>query len=318
MGIVERAADILDEFSDSELRPPVIGRKDEARHLDLIERAAADGAPAPSGPHVHVAPLAEEPPAPGGAARSRRVSVQLQRLRAEQVMTPADDRSSVTENFRRVKRHVISNIDRRKSLEGGTQNLVMVTSALPGEGKTYCAVNLAISIAMEVDRTVLLVDGDVAKPSVTSLLGVQTEGERGLMDVLTDGVPLADVLCRTDLGTLVVLPAGTRHNRATETLSSEAMRKLLGEMAARYDDRIIIFDSPPLLAASEACVLASSMSQILMVVEAGRTTESAVRDALGRIEGCRAVGMVLNKGNPPGSGLGGYGYGYGYGYGQRL
>jgi receptor protein-tyrosine kinase len=187
---------------------------------------------------------------------------------------------------------------------------------LPGEGKTFCTINLAISIAMEMDRTVLLVDADVARPSITTALGIKAETEKGLMDVLLDRrIELTDVLCKTDIGKLSVLPAGTRHARATEVLASDRMRELLEEMAERYQDRVIIFDSPPLLAASEACALASRMGQILVVVEAGRTTERALKDALSRIESSNVLGVLLNKGGAPGAGYyGGYGYGYGYGH----
>ena len=184
----------------------------------------------------------------------------------------------------------------------------MVTSALPGEGKTFCAINLAISIALEMDRTVLLVDADVAKPSVPQALGL--EADKGLMDVLLDRrVDLADVLWKTDIGRLTLLPVGTAHKHATELLASDAMRGLLHEMAERYHDRIIIFDSPPLLAASEAGVLASQMGQIVVVVESGKTSEAALKDALGRIDSSRVAGLLLNKGESPslGYGYGGYG-----------
>jgi receptor protein-tyrosine kinase len=186
-------------------------------------------------------------------------------------------------------------------------NLVMVTSAQPGEGKTYCTINLAISIALEMDRTVLLVDGDVAKPSIPQVLGL--EAGKGLIDVLLDRrIDLADVLLKVDIGKLTLLPVGTMHKHATELLSSGAMRRLLHEMADRYHDRIIIFDSPPLLAASEASVLAGQVGQIVVVVEAGRTTESALKDALGHIDVSRVTGLLLNKGDSPTIG---YGYGYG-------
>jgi protein-tyrosine kinase len=315
MSIVERAADILTGFPAPHGRQQDIGRNEASPHIDLIERAAAQaGVDSPVLEDIDRQPVPPPDDGPPRVPTSRRVSIALNKLRAGQMILPDDDRSPLTENFRRVKRHVISEIDHRRKLSGGNQNLIMVTSALPGEGKTYCAVNLAISMAIEVNRTVLLVDGDVAKPSVTSLLGIRTDDERGLMDVLTGrGIPLSDVLCRTDIGTLSVLPAGRRSRRATEMLSSDAMRELLADMAGRYEDRIIIFDSPPLLAASEACALATSMSQILMIVEAGRTTEAALSDALARIQACPAVGIVLNKGTERGSGMGGYGYGYGYG-----
>src|SRR6185295_9460683 len=191
-------------------------------------------------------------------------------------------------------------------------NLVMVTSPLANEGKTFCTINLAISMAMEMERTVLLVDADVAKPSVPSVLGLKME--RGLMDVLfQEGAYLSDVLCRTNIEKLTLLPAGKARHQATEMLASDAMGALLTEMAERYSDRIIIFDSPPLLAASESSVLATRMGQIVMVVEAGKTTEAALKESLTRIESCRNVGLLLNKVESAGLGLGGYGYGYGYG-----
>jgi exopolysaccharide/PEP-CTERM locus tyrosine autokinase len=188
-------------------------------------------------------------------------------------------------------------------------NLVMVTSALPGEGKTFCAINLAISIALEMDRTVLLVDADFAKPSIPQALGL--EADRGLMDVLVDPrIDLADVLWKTTIDKLMLLPAGTMHQHATELLASEAMGTLLREMAERYRERIIVFDSAPLLAASEASALAHHMGQIVMIVEAGRTTERALKEAVSRVESSNVVGLVLNKGVGRARGYGGdYGYG---------
>ena len=161
---------------------------------------------------------------------------------------------------------------------------------------------------MEIDRTVLLVDADVAKPSVPQALGL--EAGRGLMEVLLDPrIDLAEVLWKTDIGRLAILPVGTAHKHATELLASDAMRGLLHEMAQRYRDRIIIFDSPPLLAASEAGVLASQMDQIVVVVESGKTSESALKDALGHIDAGKVAGLLLNKGESASLeyGYGGYG-----------
>jgi len=152
------------------------------------------------------------------------------------------------------------------------------------------------------------VDTDVAKPSVPKALGIKAE--IGLMDVLLDRrIDLAEVLCKTDIDKLTVLPAGTANQHATELLASGAMRELLRELASRYHDRIIIFDSPPLLAASEAGVLASQVGQIVLVVEAGKTSEAALKDALGRVESSNVAGLLLNKGEGPGLGYdyGGYG-----------
>jgi exopolysaccharide/PEP-CTERM locus tyrosine autokinase len=222
------------------------------------------------------------------------------------MITPDGERTPNAESFRRIKRQILANV--AKSKAGAPANLVLVTSALAGEGKTFCAINLAISIALEMDRTVLLVDADVAKPSVPQALGLKAE--QGLLNVLLDRrINLAEVLWNTDIGKLTLLPAGTAHQHATELLASDAMRVLLQEMAERYHDRIIIFDSPPLLGASEAGVLASQMGQIVMVVEAGKTSEAALKAALGRIESSNVTGLLLNKGEGPGRGYdyGGYG-----------
>lgn len=209
------------------------------------------------------------------------------------MIAPEDKRSAITESFRHVKRTILANAANPKA-GAPPANLVMVTSTSPGEGKTFCAINLAISIALEVDRTVLLVDGDVAKPGVLQALGL--EADKGFMDVLLDRrIDLADVLWPTDIGRLTLAPVGSTHKHATELLASNAMRGLLREMAGRYGDRIVIFDSPPLLAASEADVLASQMGQVVVVVEAGKTSEPALKSALDRIDAGRVAGLLLNK-----------------------
>jgi exopolysaccharide/PEP-CTERM locus tyrosine autokinase len=224
------------------------------------------------------------------------------------MIAPGGERTATAESFRRIKRRILTNALNSKA--NMPANLVLVTSALAGEGKTFCSINLAISIALEVDHAVLLVDADVRKPSIPEVFGLRAE--KGLMDLLVDRrIDMAEVLYRTDIGKLTLLPAGTAQERATELLASGATRELLSEMAARYRDRIIIFDSPPLLAASEAGVLASQMGQVVVVVESGRTTESALKGALSRIDSSHLTGLVLNKGAGPG--LGNYYGGYGSG-----
>jgi receptor protein-tyrosine kinase len=224
------------------------------------------------------------------------------------MVAPGGERTATAESFRRLKRRILASALNPKP--DVPANLVMITSALPGEGKTFCSINLAISIALEVDHSVLLVDADVRKPSIPEVLGVA--GGKGLLDLLGERrINLAEVLCRTNIGKLTLLPGGTPQERATELLASATTRELLAEMAARYRDRIIIFDSPPLLAASETSVLASQMGQVVMVVESGKTTESALKAALGQIDSNRLTGLVLNKATGPAlqSYYGGYGSG---------
>jgi protein-tyrosine kinase len=233
--------------------------------------------------------------APGrsSSGATRHFAVDCNRLRALRLITPDGERTLLAESFRRIKRQILAHAAKPKP-GAPPANLVLVTSALAGEGKTFCAINLAISMALERDRTVLLVDADVAKPSVPRALGLHAEG--GLMEVLLDRhVDFGNVLWQTDIGGLTVLPAGTAHQHATELLASDAMRGLLRDMAERNPDRIVVFDSPPLLAASEAGALASQVGQIVVVVEAGKTSEAVLKRALGRIDTSRVTGLLLNK-----------------------
>jgi protein-tyrosine kinase len=224
----------------------------------------------------------------------RRVEIDLEQLAARGFVTPNAPKSQLADEFRVVKRPIIRNALGLDGVEIKNRNLVMVTSSLPAEGKTFTAVNLAMSVAMEFDNTVLLVDGDVTHPSLPGLLNVPNGP--GLLDILTrDDLDVGDALVRTNVEKLSVLPAGSRQKRATELLASEQMVALLQELAARYSDRIIIFDSPPLLATTEARVLASHMGQIIMVVAADATTQHAVNQALSTIESCEIVLMMLNK-----------------------
>ncbi|TFW06314.1 chromosome partitioning ATPase, partial [Oxalobacteraceae bacterium OM1] len=190
-------------------------------------------------------------------------------------------------------------------------NLIMVTSALPSEGKSFTSVNLAMSIAMELERTALLVDADVARPSLPGLLGV--EPKPGLLDVLMNkDIQLGDVIQKTNVEKLNLVMAGTPHPRATELLASEAMGRLLDEIADRYPDRIVIFDSPPLLVTTQARVLATHMGQIVFVVHAEHTLQAAVKEALATIEACPVKFAVLNRAHQGNA----MNYGYGYGYGR--
>jgi exopolysaccharide/PEP-CTERM locus tyrosine autokinase len=299
MSLIEQAAKRLEELrrSGAELpeqgeptEPSLIAEAAEAGHLGGVH--ARRGAPS----EEHIEPIIKRiaPAAPRPASAPRRAEVNLEALRAAGFVTPDVPRSQLADEFRVMKRPIIRNALGKGGPRARNGNLVMVTSALPGEGKTFTALNLAISITLEYDTTVLLVDGDVAHPSIPGVLG--TPAEPGLLDVLTrDDLDVADVLVRTNIEKLVLLPSGTPHRRATELLASEQMGSLLRELGSRYSDRIVIFDSPPLLATTEARVLASQMGQIILVVAADATSQSAVNEALSTIESCEIVLMMLNK-----------------------
>jgi receptor protein-tyrosine kinase len=285
MSIIERAAELLRSTPQTHAEPAAPARGSGNLEQDPIARLVDEiGRRSPF-------PEARPASSPRPAQIFR---IDRERLRLQSMIVPDGERSAITETFRHIKRTLLAGAP-SPAAGAPPANLVMVTSSSPGEGKTFCAINLAISIALEVNRTVLLVDADVAKPGILQALGLQAD--KGLMDVLLDRrVDLAEVLLKTDVDRLSLVPVGTMHKHATELLASDAMRELLREMAERYRDRVIIFDSPPLLAASEAGVLASQMGQIVVVVEAGKTSETALRDALGLIDASRVTGLLLNKG----------------------
>ena len=239
-------------------------------------------------------------------AKQRYVDINLARLHQMGMVTQDGGRTTAAEDFRIIKRPLLRNALDAITAGLPNGNLIVVTSALPGEGKTFCAVNLAMSIAMEKDHTVLLVDADVARPSVLRVLGLPAAP--GLMDILlSEDMSLADVIMRTNIPTLSLVPAGRTNQHATELLASQAMSALLSEISRRYHDRIVIFDSPPLLLTSEASVLAAQMGQVVMVVDSETTTQREVREALRRLDNCPRVDLICNKAR---SFAGGEYYGY--------
>ena len=242
-----------------------------------------------------VAPPRAAPAQPATpAAPQRFVDIDLERLKEKGFVTPDAPKSQIADEFRVIKRPIIRNARRLPGASLRNGNLVMVTSALPREGKTFTAVNLALSVAMEVDTTVLLVDGDVAHPEFPNIL--QTPSAPGLLEVLThDGLDVSDAIVRTNIENFSVLPAGAHHRRATELLASEQMASVLRDLATRYADRIVIFDSPPLLPTTEARAMAAHMGQIVMVVAADSTRQHAVNLALETVADCEIVLMMLNK-----------------------
>jgi protein-tyrosine kinase len=239
-------------------------------------------------------------------------------LEANGLLAPSGRSSLLADEFRRIKRPLIANALRN---DGGAirhGNVIMITSPLPGAGKTFCSMNLAVSMSLERDINVLLIDADVAKPHITRELGLVESP--GLIDLLAeDGVGIADVLVRTDLNEVQVLPAGKSHPQATELLASERMMQLVDELSMRYPDRLVLLDSPPLLVTSEAQVIASVAGQVVMIVEAGKTSQQELARAIELVGTDKAVNLVLNKSHAWGWLGGDYAggdYGYGYGYGQ--
>ncbi|HMU63424.1 MAG: XrtA-associated tyrosine autokinase [Nitrosomonas sp.] len=236
------------------------------------------------------------------------IDIDLDRLHKLGIVTPQHGKTQIAEQFRIIKRPLLTNaFSKNSGIKNG--NLIMITSSLAGEGKSFCSTNLAMSIAMEMDNRVLLVDADVARPSIPKMLDFSPD-RKGLLDIILDQrLNVSDILTKTSVDKLTLIAAGTRHPHATELLASQSMADILMELAQRYSDRIVIFDSPPLLLTSEARVLASQMGQIVLVVEAERTTQQTVKEALRQIESCDVINLIYNKART--SAAAGY-YGYYY------
>ncbi|NOZ38022.1 MAG: AAA family ATPase [Gammaproteobacteria bacterium] len=233
----------------------------------------------------------------------------LDRLLAADMLVPGSNLGrDIQDDYRRIKRPLVSNACGRNKAMVERGNLILVTSSVPGEGKSYTSVNLALSISLEMDNTVLLVDCDVAKQGVSRMLGL--ENVCGLVDVLeNDELHIGDVLLQTDIPNFRMVSAGKQNEYYTELLASQRMSELVDEIAGRYSDRIIIFDGPPLLPTPQTQILAGLVGQVVFIIEAGKTPQALVEEALQMLPKEQAIGLVLNKTEGL-FGRGNYYYGY--------
>jgi exopolysaccharide/PEP-CTERM locus tyrosine autokinase len=306
--------------------------REGARPASLFERADAAFGLGPVVPPV-VPPLAEPrrptPPPPTAAETSQAaapaaarpaqpaaapcavvfggpvVAVDREDLRDAGLIVPEDPVTGLLEEFRIVKRELLADA---RANDTGLARRILVCSPHPGEGKTYCATNLAIALAAERDIEVLLVDADVVKPSVTARLGI--EAEQGLMDALADpAIRPESLVIRTDIDGLYVLPAGSASSRDAELLASARTAQLLDRLTAGAPNRILIFDTPPALAASPAAELAQHVGQALLVVRADETSRAALEDAQQLLSACGDIKLLLNAArySPSGRRFGTYG-----------
>jgi len=239
----------------------------------------------------------------------------IETLSTAGIVSPNEHAPYLADEFRRIKRPILNNAFGASSELVENGNVIMVTSSLPGEGKSFSAVNLALSIALEKDFTVLLIDADVAMSKITRMFAL--EDRPGLTDILENrSLDIGDLLIKTDFPGLSIITAGKKTTLATELLSSKGMKELIKEIASRYNNRVIIFDSPPLLATPESAVLAEQMGQVIVVVEANKTPQSAVVEAVGQLNKNKAISLILNK-TSKGFGYHQYGDYSSYGYGRK-
>lgn len=271
--LIERAADVYDFTAALRGRSSqqIVAPADAAATLDW--RTSPIAAPAFAG--------------------STTVSIDRERLRDCGFIVPEAAIGTLAEEFRLVKRQLLLRTPADDRAVVAKDRMVLVCSAHSGEGKTFCAVNLALSLATERDTDVLLVDADVAKPGVLATLGL--DASPGLIDAIADEhQDVERLIVRTDIPKFSVLPSGTATNADTELLSSARAAAIIQGLAAAHPQRIVILDSAPALAASPAAVLAHRVGRILMVVRADRTSETDLREAIALLDGCPDIALLLN------------------------
>ena len=297
MSIVEQAVEMLQRVG---AQLPSDHDEDGARKLGIRSVEVRDAGPKSDAPTDAIAV-----PCRG----DRTVRIEISTLRAAGLVAPQDEERQLAAEYRLIKRPLLAGMTGEDRLPMG--NVVIVTSALPNEGKTFTSVNLALSLALERDRQVVLVDGDVAKAQLTKLWGL--DGEPGLLDLGAMGLGFEQTIFKTDYPSLFVLPAGNKNAEATEILRSERVASLLASLAGD-PRRIVLIDAPPLLVTSEAAVVTSLGGQVVMVVKAADTPHEAVLRAVETIAEDKPVNFVLNQVDP--LQVHGYGYYGRYSYGR--
>lgn len=307
MSSIERAMDkmlggesLQDAATPTAPPPSAAAPSVEPEALANEAQTAAAPLPADGGPSVTPVASTAATPAPRNDSskpvvpNERIAQIDFARLAAAGFLTPNQATTRQSEEYQQIKRRLLNNIALGSPQDGKASNLILITSSVPGEGKTFTSVNLAISIAMEVDHTVLLVDTDIMKRDTSRAMGVSER--KGLFDLLADpALKLEDLLVRTSMKNLVLLPVGTPRDGSTELLASVRMRELAKEIATRYHDRVVLFDSPPVLATTTAAALAPLVGQLVLVAEAGSTKQETIKETLQRLDRVTITGVVLNK-----------------------
>jgi protein-tyrosine kinase len=288
MSIIERALEKLQHGTDGTGR----GTARQAVRREPLAEQLARGA---SRPHELRSP-------------SEVIQVSVEQLRAGGALPPEDHAGALTDQFRRIKWPILESVAQRRE-DGSVANLIMVTSSIAGEGKTFTSFNLAHSISREKDVSVVLVDADVAKRHVTELFGVPDR--QGLTDSIADAaLDPESLVLGTNIQGLCVLPAGRRSSTAPELFASHRMAEIVNQLGRNDPRRIVLFDSSPLLATNESQVLGRLVDQIVMVVRAEYTTQPMVLEAIGLLDKTKQIRCVLNQARA--SRMTEYYYGYGY------
>jgi len=301
--LIERAAAHLKRRNEAQAAQPIAANGDWGNAVAAPVQQPRASRPQQQAPAAQSEPAPQPQqrrrraaPQPESTAHSRQVSIDRGALRQHGIALPSAGRSRIAEEFRIVKRQIVAKFldEVDGDPEAARNRVIMVTSAKPGEGKTFAAINLALSIASEQDLKVLLIDLDTRHHAMQDMMGIPAG--RGLTDLLSNpDVDFADVVLRTNMPNLAVMPAGHPDNRGPELLSSKRTREMFEEMTQRYSDRFIIFDAPSCLASSDPATLASIVGQVVFVVEADQTQQEEVEAGVALVRACPNISLLLNK-----------------------
>lgn len=325
MSLVEKA---LNKMKEAERQSASRAAKLAAAEPAQPAAAPDQPAPAPAVAVVHPAPVAVIEPQRNAATEetvamappARLLQIDPDYLRAAGYMPPPQQEREMIEQYRHIKRPLVGRAkDRGASGQGAPMQVIMVTSALPKEGKTFTAINLTRSFALEKDASILLIDADVANPQTSRILGAL--GHPGLTDALVDpAIDVETLVYETNVPGLQVLPVGSPTEYAVELLGGRRMSELMARLLQAMPNRIILIDSAPLLITNEGKALIPVAGQVVLVVRANATPQHAVLEAADLFGEDQYVGVVLNQCEEAvGLGYGYYGgtynYGGSYGYG---
>jgi len=297
MSIIEQATKRLEELRRAGIEVPAIASDVATRATGASPEGSDVNRPGATAAVVslngQLATTARATAAGVEPRASRVAEIDFARLANQGYLTPHGPRGRLEDEMRLIKMQLVRGL-KGTAANDRRANLVLVTSALPGEGKTFFAMNLAMSIAMGLDLHAVLVDADVLRPCVADRYGLAKSS--GLLDLLADPkLSVDDVMFATNIPKLSLIHAGTADPRSAELLAGSAAERLFTDLSGRFDDGVVIFDAPPLLAATEARQLAARAGQIIVVVEADRTDARLVGQAFAALTDCPTVSSVLNR-----------------------
>lgn len=298
MSIIERAINKLsgdDTPVEIDVEQPKPATPEPTPAVVAEAPAVAPAAPEPTAPAAAPKPVVTPPPAFVPPPDPKKyIHIDLERLTAAGFLPLDGGNTRLDEDYQQIKRRLLANTVPGMAPANAPANLIMVTSSVPGEGKTFTSVNMALSLTKEVDHTILAIDTDIVKRDLSKAFGCVDQ--LGLYDVLSNpALEISDVMLRTNIPNLVVIPAGQDQSARTELLASTRMKQITEELATRYSDRLVLFDTSPILATSTALALAPQVGQFVLVVEANKTKHETLSAALDLLDETPVTGLVLNK-----------------------